>query len=82
MSDELANAFREAIKQREAAKDKACEMPPSPFDWAHSYEHKTIYHDNTQDSGYTASVCSKCGFEHPLGVTYFARITLPIGGKT
>lgn len=64
--------------QEELNKDKECDKPGNPFDWAHRYEHQTIYRTPEKINGYTVSVCKKCGYEHPLSVTYFAQIPIPL----
>ena len=76
--DLLTDAIKEALAQREAAKDLPCKVPYNIFDWTHQYDTKTFYHTIAKDNGWTVSVCTKCGGEHPLGVTFFAKIPLPL----
>lgn len=79
--ERLKEAFGEAQKQKAACKGLPCKIPPHPFDWAHEYEHKTFFHDAENKSGYSASVCSKCGYEHPGSIVYFAKIIVPLESK-
>ena len=73
---ELAEIMKLAMAELERNKDKPCKQPPCPLDLAHVYERHTIYNESGR-SGRNVSVCSKCGFESPLGVSWFVRAEIP-----
>jgi hypothetical protein len=79
MNDSQIKDYYDAIMQAKAeAVTKPCAIPPTPFDYAHVFEHKTFYNDS-KDSGYTASVCKKCSYK--LLDTYFSKLHIPLNDK-